>query len=133
MDVKRESTPQRGTATPAGTIEERRLAAWIGKQILVRGDVIASGDLVIDGQVEGRIELGDHNLTIGEGAAVVANLVAKSVTISGSVTGNVTGKANVILRATGSVQGDVTAPRFVMEDGAMLRGRVDATGRKAAT
>lgn len=133
MEVKRESTPARGTATPAGTIEERRLAAWIGRQILVKGDVISSGDLVIDGQVQGTIEVGDHNLTIGEGAAVVAHLVAKSVTISGTVTGNVTGKATVILRATGSVEGDITAPRFVMEDGAILHGRVDAAGKRAAT
>jgi cytoskeletal protein CcmA (bactofilin family) len=122
MDVKR--------SAPPGSVEERRLAAWIGKQILVKGDVIATGDLVIDGQVQGTIELGDHNLTIGEGAAVVANLTARSVVISGTVTGNVTGNASVELRATGSVEGDVTAPRFVMEDGAMLRGRVEA-GKKA--
>lgn len=111
--------------------EERRIAAWIGKAILVRGDVIASQDLVIDGKVEGRIELGDHNLTIGQGAAVVANLVAKTVTISGAVTGNVTGNASVVLKATGSVEGDLTAPQFVMEDGAVLHGKVNAAGKKA--
>ena len=58
-------------------------AAWIGGSILVKGDVVSSEDLVIDGKVEGTIELGDHNLTIGAGAAVVADLVAKNITISG--------------------------------------------------
>ena len=110
---------------------ERRQSAWIGHLILVRGEVVAKGDLVIDGQVEGTIELGDHNLNIGEGASVVANLTAKNVTISGSVTGNVTGNASVVLQATGSVEGDVTAPRFIMEDGAILRGKVDAAGKNA--
>ena len=45
--------------------DERRRAAWIGGSILVKGDVVSSEDLVIDGKVEGTIELGDHNLTIG--------------------------------------------------------------------
>ena len=112
--------------------EERRKAAWIGKAVFVRGDVVATGDLMIDGRVEGTIELGDHSLIIGEEAAIVANLVAKSVTISGQVKGNVTGNATVELRATGIVEGDIKAPRFVMEDGAVLHGRVEASGKKRA-
>lgn len=110
--------------------EERRKAAWIGKSVLVRGDVVSTGDLIIDGKVEGTIELGDHSLTIGEGAAVVANLVAGSVTISGEVKGNVTGNASVELLATGTVMGDIKAPKFIMEDGAFLLGKVDAAGTR---
>ena len=113
--------------------EERRKAAWIGQAVFVRGDVVATGDLIIDGRVEGTIELGDHSLMIGESATIVANLVAKSVTISGQVKGNVTGNATVELRATGVVEGDVKAPRFVMEEGAVLHGRVDTRGKKGAT
>ena len=48
--------------------DERRKAAWIGGSILVKGDVVSTEDLVIDGQVQGTIELGDHSLTIGSGA-----------------------------------------------------------------
>ncbi len=116
MDAKREG-------------DERRLASWIGKSILIKGEVVSSGDLIIDGQVEGTIDLGDHSLTIGSGAAVTAHLVAKTVTISGKVKGNVTGLAKVELKATGSVEGDVTAPKFLMDDGASIRGKVD-TGRR---
>lgn len=116
----------------AGT-DERRMASWIGKLILVKGDVVSSGDLVIDGRVEGTIELGDHSLTIGSGAAVVADLVAKAVTISGAVTGNVHGASKVELRATGSVDGDITTPHFVMEEGATLRGKVDTGPRRPLT
>ena len=112
--------------------EERRKAAWIGQAVFVRGDVVATGDLVIDGKVEGTIALGDHSLMIGETASIVANLVAKAVTISGEVKGNVTGNASVELKATGVIEGDVTAPRFVMEDGAVLHGRVDARGNRGA-
>jgi cytoskeletal protein CcmA (bactofilin family) len=111
---------------------ERRKAAWISKAVLVKGDIVSTEDLVIDGKVEGTIELGDHSLTIGPDASVTADLVAKSVSISGNVKGDVTGNSSVELRSTGVVEGDIKAPRFVMEDGALLRGKVDAAGKRGA-
>lgn len=111
--------------------DERRRAAWVGKALLIRGDIVSSADLVIDGQVEGNIELGNHSLTIGSGASVVADLVANSVNISGNVKGSVTGHSSVQLRAGSVVEGDIKAPQLVMEEGAVLRGRVDAAGRKS--
>jgi cytoskeletal protein CcmA (bactofilin family) len=116
-----------------GRTDERRLESWIGSLILVKGDVVSSGDLVIDGRVEGTIELGDHSLTIGSDASVIADLVARTVTISGTVKGNVTGAARVELRATGTVDGDITTPAFVMQEGATLRGRVDTGPRRPTT
>ena len=109
--------------------EERRSRAWIGGSILVKGDVVSTEDLVIDGQVEGTIELGDHSLTIGSGAAVVADLVAKNVTISGQLKGDVVGSGKVELKSTAKVEGDINAPKFTMEEGATLSGKVD-TGTK---
>jgi cytoskeletal protein CcmA (bactofilin family) len=111
--------------------EERRKSAWIGGSILVKGDIVSSEDLMIDGQVQGTIELGDHSLTIGSGASVVADLVAKNVTISGIVKGNVIGSAKIELKATAKVEGDITAPTFAMEDGAMLSGKVDTGPKKS--
>ena len=105
---------------------ERRVAAWIGRAVRVEGKVISSEDLTIDGGVEGSIELGDHNLTIGPDAAIKADLLAKSITISGSVTGNVKATGRIDLRATGSVDGDITAPRFAMAEGASVKGKVQA-------
>ena len=111
-------------------MEERRRASWISGTILVRGDVVSTGDLVIDGQVQGTIELGDHSLTIGPSAEVIADLAAKVVTVSGSVVGNVMGAARVELKATAKVEGDVSAPTFVMEEGATLKEKVDTGERK---
>jgi cytoskeletal protein CcmA (bactofilin family) len=87
--------------------------------------------LTIDGRVEGAIELGDHSLTIGVGAAVEADLIAQRIIICGAVTGNVLANEAVDLRVTGSVDGDITTPRLVMADGATIKGRVDASGKKA--
>jgi cytoskeletal protein CcmA (bactofilin family) len=111
-------------------MDERRMASLIRKSISIKGDVVSSGDLVIDGQVSGTIELGDHSLTIGSTAAVTADLVAKIVTVSGKVKGNVMGVAKVELKSGGSIEGDVTAPAFAMEEGASLAGKVDAHGKR---
>ena len=108
---------------------ERRTVAWIGKGVRIEGKVISKEDLVIDGQVDGSIEVSDHHLSIGPDGTVSANLSARRITISGAVTGNVKAGERVDLHATGSVTGDIDAPRCVIADGAFIAGRVDA-GRK---
>lgn len=111
-------------------MEERRKSCWISGAITVTGNVTSAGDLVIDGRVEGAIEIGNHNLTIGETAAVVADLIARDVTVAGSVKGNVLGSGKVELKKNSTVEGDITAPRFAMEEGAVLIGKVDMGERK---
>ena len=56
---------------------------------------------------------------------------AKSVVISGTVKGNVIGNASVELKSTAKVEGDITAPKFVLEEGASLSGKVDTGTKKA--
>ena len=114
----------------ARVVDERRVSAWVGTALTVQGKIISTHDLTIDGRVEGTIELGNHGLTIGPSADVKADLVAQTITISGAVTGNVTATSIVDLRATGSVEGDIVAPQLVVADGAVIRGRVDAAGKK---
>ena len=111
---------------PKTPTPERRQAAWIGKAVRVEGKVISSEDLTIDGEVEGSIEVGDHNLTIGPGAAIKADLLAKTIIISGAILGNVRAVEKVDLSSSGSVEGDITAPRFAMADGATVTGKVKA-------
>jgi cytoskeletal protein CcmA (bactofilin family) len=110
----------------APSSSERRVTAWIGKAVKVEGKVTSLEDLTIDGHVVGSIELGGHSLTIGPDATIKADLLARTVTISGSVKGNVRAVEKVELRATGSVDGDITAPRFVMAEGATVMGKVQA-------
>ena len=70
-------------------------------------------------------------LIVGTGAAVKANLVAKSILISGTVIGNITATDRLDLQATGSVDGDISSPRLVMVEGAVVKGRVDASANRA--
>jgi cytoskeletal protein CcmA (bactofilin family) len=115
---------------PTPPVDERRTAAWIGKALRIEGRITSDENLTIDGQVEGTIELGEHNLNIGAGAAVTADLIAKTIIISGAVTGNVVASDNVDLQSTGSVDGDIKAPRLFMADGAVIRGKVEILGNR---
>ena len=120
---------QPGVSPETGiSANERRVVAWIGKSVRIEGKVISEEDLTIDGHVDGSIELGNHSLSIGPAAAISADLLAKNITISGAVKGNVKAVERVDLQATGSVEGDVTAPRLKMADGAVVAGKVDVGG-----
>jgi len=130
-ETLRERTETNSSTALRSDADERRNTAWIGQDVVIEGRIISSQDLRIDGRVEGSIEVGDHLLMVGARAAVKANLVAKSILISGTVVWNVTATARVDVQATGSVEGDINSPRLVMVDGAIVKGKVNAGGRRA--
>jgi cytoskeletal protein CcmA (bactofilin family) len=113
------------SATPALPAEERRVVAWVGRSVIFNGTLISSEDMTIDGRVEGTIEARGQSLTIGPNADIRADIVAKTVMIFGSVTGGVRASARVEIRASGRLEGSLAAPRIVVFDGALVRGRVD--------
>ena len=65
---------------------------------------------------------------IGAGATVKADLTARTISVSGSVTGNLTASERVVLQPTASVDGDITTPRLMMAEGAVVKGKVDSRG-----
>lgn len=101
--------------------------ARIGKTVVIRGELKGSEDLVVDGQLEGTINLTEGRLTIGPSANVAADLTAKDVLIMGHLQGNVVASGRVELRAGSVVEGDVRALRLAVEDNAVFRGKVDLT------
>jgi cytoskeletal protein CcmA (bactofilin family) len=99
--------------------------ANIGKSITIKGDLSGNEDLQIDGTVEGRIDLPNNQLTIGAEGRVKAEVHAKSVIVVGHVTGNLSAADRIQVEANGIVDGDVKAPRLVIQEGAMLNGSVE--------
>jgi cytoskeletal protein CcmA (bactofilin family) len=97
----------------------------IGKSVVIKGELNGSEDLTIEGHVEGKIELRDHVLTIGPNGKIKAELNAKSIVVLGEVIGNVVASDKVDIRENGSVEGDITAPRVAIAEGAHFRGSVD--------
>ena len=107
---------------PAGA--SSRVIMDLGKSVVIKGEITASEDLTIYGQMEGSIKLPNHTLTIGPHADIRAAIAAKAVVVMGAVTGNVTAGARIEIQTTGSVIGDVEAPRLAIADGGSLQGKV---------
>jgi cytoskeletal protein CcmA (bactofilin family) len=97
----------------------------IGKSVVIKGELMGSEDLTIEGHVEGTIQLRDHVLTIGPNGKIKAQVFAKSVIVLGEVHGNVSASDKVDIRENGSVDGDLIAPRVAIAEGAHFRGSVD--------
>jgi len=101
--------------------------AHIGKTIVICGEVKGSEDLILDGRVEGTVNLAENRLTIGANANISANLTAKDVLILGRVQGNIVASGRVELRSGCNLQGDIRALRLAVEDNAVFHGKVDLT------
>ena len=117
------STP----ATPAAIPVSPRGAACISHGIKIKGEVTGSEDLYVDGVVEGKLTLTTNScLTVGPNGSVKADLNAREIIVRGKVEGKITARDKVQLGSTGQVTGEVQTDRLTIEDGALLRGKVEA-------
>ena len=99
--------------------------AHIGKSVIIKGELSGSEDLFLDGEVEGNIDLHNHNLVIGPNGQVRANVHAKDIVVHGKVDGNLTGVEKVELKKSAVLNGDINTQRIVIEDGAFFKGSID--------
>ena len=111
---------------------ERRMTAWIGQGVTIEGRVSSAQDLRIDGRVDGAVEVGQHELVLGAGAEVKANLTARSIVIGGAVIGDIVATERLRIEPTGAVDGNVTSPRVLLADGGIVRGKMDVAGSRRA-
>jgi len=96
----------------------------IGKSIVIKGDVSGGGNVYLDGELEGSVELLDGALTVGSEGRIRANLQARSIVVQGRVDGNLYGLERAELKKSATVVGDIYTPRIAIEDGAFLEGNV---------
>src|SRR5437660_2923086 len=99
--------------------------ASIGKSIVINGELSGSEDLTIEGRVDGKIELRDHVLTVGSNGKIKAQVSAKAIVVLGQVTGNLNATEKVDIKESGSVEGDIVAPRVAIADGSHFKGSID--------
>jgi cytoskeletal protein CcmA (bactofilin family) len=126
------ATPAATDSRPLASVVIEQVAANLGKSMTIKGELTASEDLTLHGQMDGRVTLPEHTLTIGPEADIRAEINAGAVVIMGTVVGNVTASKRVEIRATGSVTGDISSPGLAIDDGGLVVGKVQMTGRKQA-
>jgi len=113
-------------AAPAGKRPRER--ATIGPGISIQGEVRGDEDLLIQGRVDGTLELGEQSVTVGSQGHVQADIKARVIEVHGRVKGDLKAKERVIVRASAKVTGGIGAPRVQLEDGCRYKGAIEMDG-----
>ena len=96
-------------------------ASVLSSDLHIQGNVRTSGDIQIEGEIEGDIRA--HLLTVGEGATVKGEVIADDVVVNGRVIGRVRG-LKVRLSSSAKVEGDIIHKTIAIESGAHFEGNV---------
>lgn len=132
-EQEREPTPSPAMPEPARSVapppprreRSQETLVNIGQSVEIRGTLTGNEDLTIEGMVDGKILVKDHALTIGANGRITAEVHAKTVIVVGQIVGNITADDKVEIAPSGSVQGDIRAPRVSISDGAKFKGSID--------
>lgn len=122
------STPAQSRDASPSLAPSGRAVACISQGIRIKGEITGSEDLFVDGPVEGKLQLTNGSLTVGPNGTVKADVTAREVIVRGRIEGKISGRDRVQLWSTGHVIGEVQTQRLAIEDGAVLRGKVE-TGK----
>lgn len=129
-DSKSESSAPVGnlakeTLSSASTRPDAGAMSVIGPTLVIKGELEAGENLLIEGRVEGTITHNAESLIIGEHGTVQANVKARNVVIEGTVDGDVYGSESVSIRETAKVKGNIFTPRISITEGAHFKGGID--------
>ena len=100
----------------------------IGKNTKIHGEVSGTGNLRIDGEIEGELKL-SGSVIVGETGMVTGNVSARSLDVSGTVHGNAQTEEGLTIHSAGQLIGDVKVNAFQIEDGGIFKGRSEMNPR----
>lgn len=121
--AKPRMTPSRPSTTKAASPEATRIAT--GTRVV--GEVSGSADLIVEGELEGSVRL-DSQVIVGAKGRIEGNIEASSIQLGGKVVGNIRGRERVEVQPSGKLEGDVTSPSVVLQEGAVVNGKIEMTG-----
>ena len=114
---------RRDDSSASGDIE-----TIIGKNTKIHGEVSGTGNLRIDGEIEGELKL-SGSVIVGETGMVTGNVSARSLDVSGTVHGNAQTEEGLTIHSAGQLIGDVKVNAFQIEDGGIFKGRSEMNPR----
>ncbi len=119
------------TATPNTNPAPNPAKNVLNADIEIKGSLKFSGELHLDGKVEGEIQT-EGMLNVGETAVINGNVTAGNVSVRGKIHGNIVAKEKVDLKAKAELFGDLRASRLAVEEGVTFVGKTDVNPNKVA-
>jgi cytoskeletal protein CcmA (bactofilin family) len=123
-------TPAKPEPAPNGATEVNR-GGTLSSGVSIKGTVRFQKELTLDCEVEGRID-SQGRLTVGKQAKIKGDIKTRSVIVDGTVNGNITAGERCELRAGCTVNGDIEAPRLVVDEAASFVGSAKIATQKQA-
>jgi cytoskeletal protein CcmA (bactofilin family) len=105
-----------------------RLAAGL----VIEGEVFASEDLVLEGQLTGLLQAPEHAITVAPGAGVRGRVFARVILVEGTVQGSLTATGLIEIGEGAKVDADLSAPSIAIAHGAQVNGKIDMRRTEAA-
>jgi cytoskeletal protein CcmA (bactofilin family) len=99
--------------------------ARLGPSIALEGKLSGDEDLLVEGRFRGEIQVPAHQVTVGSDGRIEGEVRACAIVVEGEVRGNLTASQQVLVRASGSVHGDIRAPRVALDQGCRFKGAID--------
>ncbi len=134
---RRESTPPSPGSSSAGSPEaslsqlshaaNKRRLTHIAQGTCLTGEVTGATELLVEGEVRGEVRVGS-TVTVGAEGVVEGPITAPVVRVGGRVVGKVVATDRVEVSPSGSLEGDIVAPRVVIAEGAFFKGKVEMRG-----
>jgi cytoskeletal protein CcmA (bactofilin family) len=109
-----------------------RASSVISKGISVNGEIIGSEDLQVDGELRGTVKMTGARVTITPDGRTSASIEAREVVIRGNLSGNIRATDRVVIGQSGVWQGEAVAPRLMIEEGAIIHGKMEVAQAKEA-
>jgi cytoskeletal protein CcmA (bactofilin family) len=113
------------TSTWQAPTASREDMSVIGPTLVIKGELEAGEDLLIEGRVEGTITHTAEQLLIGQRGSLKADIRARNVVIEGEVEGDVYGSESVSIKETATVRGNIFTPKISISEGAHFKGGID--------
>ena len=131
MFSTRKTEPQAYTPPPVptqsnGAPSTSKSGGLLSRGVSIKGTVKFANELLIDGEVEGTID-STGSLTVGEHASIKGEIRSKSVKVRGTVEGDIFATERCELQAGCTLQGDIEAPRLVVDENATFLGSAKVT------
>jgi cytoskeletal protein CcmA (bactofilin family) len=117
---------KQGTVLGAAQTVSAKAPACISQGIKIKGEVTGTEDLFVDGVIDGKITLTNSILTVGPNATVKAEIAGRELVVRGRAEGKFTTVGRIQIWHTARVHGDIKCGSISIEDGAELRGKVEA-------
>jgi cytoskeletal protein CcmA (bactofilin family) len=117
------------SAAATSALQSAAAKAVLGKSVVFKGEIQSREDLIIEGEVEGTIQMMEHRLTIAADGDVRANVSAREIEVLGALEGKAEAVDKVYIRKGAKFVGDVHAAGIVIEDGGYIKGNIDLSNQ----